>query len=196
MADLYLDEVWDKNPFKMYQVMEEMNLFFRMLADRKPVRMLEIGILYGGTTFLFANALQDDGMLISIDKDLPAIYHQFLPYVAAVKRIDIHLLRTDSHSARTPELVKTLLQDRPLDALFIDGDHSYDGVKQDFKMYSPLVRSGGIIGLHDIVDHPTETNCQVNLFWKNLLNNPDYEHTEIINDRRQGKCGIGVLFKK
>ena len=195
MPDLYLDEVWDKNPFKMFQVMEEMNLFFRMLADREPVRMLEIGILYGGTTFLFANALQRNGMLISIDKELPDIYWQFLPQVARDKAVDVRLLKNDSHSPQTLELVSMTLQG-PLDALFIDGDHSYQGVKQDFKMYSPLVRNGGIIGLHDIVDHPSETNCQVNLFWKNLLNNPDYDHTEIINDRKQGKCGIGVLFKK
>ena len=32
-----------------------------------------------------------------------------------------------------------------LDLLFIDGDHSYEGVRQDYKMYSKLVRDGGLI---------------------------------------------------
>jgi len=35
--------------------------------------------------------------------------------------------------------------------LFPDGDHSYEGVKRDFEMYSPLVRPGGIIAFHDTV---------------------------------------------
>jgi len=36
-----------------------------------------------------------------------------------------------------------------LDFLFIDGDHSYDGCHQDWVDWSPLVREGGIIALHD-----------------------------------------------
>jgi len=49
------------------------------------------------------------------------------------------------------------LNGEPLDFLFIDGDHTYEGVKRDFEMYSPLVRNGGIIAFHDIVKHPPET---------------------------------------
>ena len=38
----------------------------------------------------------------------------------------------------------------PLDLLFIDGDHSYDGVRADFELYGRLVRPGGLIALHDV----------------------------------------------
>jgi len=37
----------------------------------------------------------------------------------------------------------------PVDLLFIDGDHSYEGVKKDFENYSPLVESGGYIIFDD-----------------------------------------------
>jgi len=33
--------------------------------------------------------------------------------------------------------------------LHIDGDHSYDGVKSDWELYSPKVRPGGYITIHD-----------------------------------------------
>jgi predicted O-methyltransferase YrrM len=37
----------------------------------------------------------------------------------------------------------------PIDILFIDGDHSYEGVKFDFDHFGPQVRVGGLILLHD-----------------------------------------------
>lgn len=34
--------------------------------------------------------------------------------------------------------------------LFIDGDHSYEGVKSDYEAWEPFVVSGGVIVFHDI----------------------------------------------
>jgi len=39
--------------------------------------------------------------------------------------------------------------DREYDLLIIDGDHSVDGVARDFELYSPLVKSGGLIIFDD-----------------------------------------------
>ena len=43
------------------------------------------------------------------------------------------------------------LNNNKFDLLFIDGDHSYKGVKSDFFTYSKLVQSGGFIILDDFV---------------------------------------------
>ena len=40
-------------------------------------------------------------------------------------------------------------QDIKIDVLFIDGDHSYEGVKKDFDLYSKIISDNGIIILHD-----------------------------------------------
>lgn len=40
-------------------------------------------------------------------------------------------------------------QNIKIDFLHIDADHSYEGVKQDFELYSTLMNPGGIITLHD-----------------------------------------------
>ena len=40
-------------------------------------------------------------------------------------------------------------QDIKIDVLFIDGDHSYEGVKKDFELYSQILSDNGIIFIHD-----------------------------------------------
>lgn len=40
-------------------------------------------------------------------------------------------------------------EDIKIDLLFIDGDHSYEGVKKDFDLYSKLLKPNGLILIHD-----------------------------------------------
>jgi len=40
-------------------------------------------------------------------------------------------------------------QDIKIDYLHIDGDHSYEGVKKDFELYSKIMSENGIITIHD-----------------------------------------------
>lgn len=40
-------------------------------------------------------------------------------------------------------------QDIKIDYLHIDGDHSYEGVKKDFDLYSTIMSENGIITIHD-----------------------------------------------
>jgi len=40
-------------------------------------------------------------------------------------------------------------QDIKIDYLHIDGDHSYEGVKKDFELYSQIMSENGIITIHD-----------------------------------------------
>ena len=41
------------------------------------------------------------------------------------------------------------LWDKPISLLFIDGDHSYEGVKKDTLSWEPFVKKGGTILFHD-----------------------------------------------
>jgi len=78
------------------------------------------------------------------------------------------------------------------DFLFIDGDHSYGGVKKDFEMYSPLVKKGGLIVFHDIIYVSNDVNApvQVKFLWDELK--LKYNYLEIKTD--QSSTGMGVLF--
>jgi predicted O-methyltransferase YrrM len=88
--------------------------------------------------------------------------------------------------------VLQILDGEKLDYLFIDGDHTYAGVKRDFEMYSPLVRSGGQVAFHDIAEHTREPSCEVDKFWNEIKQH--YRHREMIENPKQGWAGIGVLF--
>lgn len=39
----------------------------------------------------------------------------------------------------------------PINLLFIDGNHDYEAVLQDYEQWSPLVKPGGMIAFHDVV---------------------------------------------
>jgi len=61
----------------------------------------------------------------------------------------IHLLKGDSQSESMVKRVQNALLYKPVDLLFIDGDHEFAGVERDFLLYSPFVRSGGLIVFDD-----------------------------------------------
>ena len=74
--------------------------------------------------------------------------------------------------------------------MFIDGDHSYDGVRSDYEMYAPLVRNGGLVAFHDIVEGRPEWVGGVPQLWREIKND---SATEFVKDHGQGGYGIGVL---
>jgi predicted O-methyltransferase YrrM len=106
-----------------------------------PVRGLEIGRWDGGSTFLIAAALPEDGKLISIDKDLKS-------ELKAKTRLAEHGLHTKVAfiTANSDDVNPC----GPYDFIFIDGDHSYDGVKRDHLRFGAHVRVGGFIAHHDM----------------------------------------------
>lgn len=113
-------------------------------------------------------------------------------YINHLPKINkINLVREDSHNKETLQEIKKILDGRKLDFLFIDGDHTYTGVKRDFELYKQLVRKGGIIAFHDIAPHSLETKCEVNKFWNEIKNN--YEYQEFVEDWKQNWAGIGLI---
>lgn len=54
----------------------------------------------------------------------------------------------DSATPATIAAVKERLAGRPIDILFIDGNHEYEGVKRDYENYGPLTRH--LVVFHDI----------------------------------------------
>ncbi|MFX1570573.1 MAG: class I SAM-dependent methyltransferase [Promethearchaeota archaeon] len=182
---------------KPLQNRNELLRLLKILHKDKPKYILEIGTASGGTLFLFTRVIAEDALIVSID--LPGgIFGGGFPkwkvplYKAfALPNQKIYLIREDSHKLATLNRVKKILKGSKLDFLFIDGDHTYNGVKQDFEMYSPLVKENGKIAFHDIVPHPTYPDAEVDLYWNEIKRSFNYE--EIIDDINQGLWGIGLL---
>lgn len=166
-------------------------------AEPRPKRVMEIGSYRGGTLFCSCRLAAPDALVISLD--LPGGQYG-AGYPAWKRRLysafaqpgqTLHLIRGDSHQAASLEQVKRLLGGDRLDFLFIDGDHRYVGVKQDFEMYAPLVRSGGWVAFHDVIPNPRSPTIEVYRFWDEIK--ARYEHREFITQRERGEMGIGAL---
>jgi predicted O-methyltransferase YrrM len=72
----------------------------------------------------------------------------------------------------------------PIDFIFIDGDHSYEGLRADWEAWSPLVAPDGIIALHDSCPSPThhiEAAGSVAFTREVILRDPLFEVIETIN---------------
>lgn len=71
------------------------------------------------------------------------------------------------------------LWEKPIDLLFIDGDHSYEGVKQDTLAWEPKVIKGGTILFHDY-DHPETKKWLDEHYGKNK----EVLHSKIVRVRK------------
>lgn len=182
------------------QKISELKDLLDFLGTKKMDTVVEIGTATGGTFYAFCQMAPSDAHIISID--LPGgpfgggyeleDVQMFKTYAKVGQTI--YFMREDSHQEETKKMLLERLKDRKIDVLFIDGDHSYEGVKKDFEMYEPLVAKGGIIIFHDICKHATAPECQVDKFWNEIKEK--YEHKEFIDPEDTEWGGIGVLIKK
>jgi len=168
------------------QVRSEITQLVKILKERKPVSIIEIGTYTGGSLFLFSSAAAPDAKITSVDLpqgEFGGGYPEWLaPFYGsfATEKQEVHLIRGDSHKDEILKKVKGVLGGRKVDFLFIDGDHTYKGVKRDFEACRKLVCRGGIIALHDIVVHPPETKCDVARFWEEVKK--EYKTKDLVQD--------------
>jgi len=122
------------------------------LGDVSDKTMIEIGSFIGESTIMFAEHFKQ---VIAIDPFLPNYdpkdptsnfnfedaFQEFKNTIEEQKeKISIYKMKSDD--------AVNLLKDK-YDFVYIDGLHTYDGVKEDIKNYLPLVKEGGVIGGHD-----------------------------------------------
>ncbi len=172
--------------------------FLKLIKKIKPKMVLEIGTAMGGTLFLLSRYSSANAVIISVDlpeirvgsrnfPNNPSFFEKFIR-----KKQKCIFIRGDSHDLSTFKKIKEILDNRKLDLLFIDGEHTYNGVKKDFEMYKSLVKSGGLICFHDIVPGSYSNVGKVPNFWREIRE--EYNFREIVKDWNQGGFGIGILF--
>lgn len=163
----------------------------------QKLRFLEIGVGNGGTTWALSKFTQVE-TFVSID--LPggpfsagAIPQERIKFISDNATCHYKYISCDSKMPEMPAFIAETFGGE-VDFLFIDGDHTYEGVKSDYEMYSPLVRKGGLIAFHDIREHPPETGCEVKKFWDELKDRlPSTSIEEIIDAEGGAWAGIGLI---
>jgi predicted O-methyltransferase YrrM len=123
---------------------------FRVARSLGPATIVEIGRFKGGSTLVFATAKHPDATLWSFDLagerargiDGEEVDQEIASTLARYGRdAGVHLVRADSRSADHP--------DGGCDLVFVDGDHSYEGVRADYEHWRAAVRLGGHLLFHD-----------------------------------------------
>jgi predicted O-methyltransferase YrrM len=184
------------------QKITEFASLLRLLKRRKLKSIVEIGTAQGGTLYAWCKIADSDALITSID--LPGgpfgggytlnDIKKFKKYKK--KNQTLYFLRKDSYKQETKNKLAGILDGRKIDLLFIDGDHSYRGVKKDFQLYSSLVKQNGLIVFHDILYHPKIPACKVDKFWNEIKHK--FKNVEFIDkedDRGWGQWGgIGVIY--
>ena len=186
---------------RQYRVDQQKSEFLELLNRVNalaPKQVLEIGGRRGGSALLFSIAAGEQASILSIDLDNSGSRIERLQSLCYDK--DVVFWQGDSHLDETAQRLEQYLGDSKIDFLFIDGDHSYEGAKEDFFRYSRYVRAGGIIALHDIQqDYKTRFDVQTNSwaggvpqFWQELKVS-DLNTQDLISDEFQDGYGIGVV---
>jgi predicted O-methyltransferase YrrM len=186
-------------PMTASQRYDELMPLLDKVEELRPRFVCEIGTSAGGTLYLLTRASRDDALIISVDLAIPHHTRAARARLAG-RRQRLVSIEGDSHSAETKNAVVKELGGNRLDVLFIDGDHSYEGVRADFEQYAPLVRPGGIVALHDInpdfrARHDLETpsiSGDVPRYWSELKQ--QHRTEELIVDPDQDGFGIGVVY--
>jgi cephalosporin hydroxylase len=184
---------WRGGRIRPTQSTDEILWLLERLEQLRPRTVVEIGTDEGGTLLLWTRVAAPDALLVAVDARPLGILGRFSAYAVLRRglarrqqRVEL-IMPADSQSQATVERARRLTHDRPVDFLFIDGDHSYDGVKRDFELWSPLVRPGGIIAFHDMKpDHPDG----VPQLWMELQERFETEERVAAADP---SFGIGVL---
>ncbi len=150
--------------------------------------VLEIGSCHGNSLRLFAPHLASGAIIRSIDIGDGTDWHEEQTWPPLLKTIsDLQKqgfdARVNLRNSKAPDAVKWAEFWAPYDFVFIDGDHSYDGVKADWLNYGPMAP---LVGFHDIAYQPRE----VKRLWAEIKATHDTE--EIVRSR----MGIGLVTER
>ena len=176
----------------IWQYPNQFSKYLCLLREQHINSYIEIGCRWGGTFVLTNEYLK---MFNSINKSV-AIDIIDSPVVNyCVSNNETQFIKINSQSK---EFIN-YINNNYFDLFFIDGDHSYNGVKNDYEISK---NSGKIFVFHDIISDVCPGVVQ---FWNELKNNENdtynfFEFTEqyedVWNNTNQKFLGIGVAIKK
>lgn len=176
----------------IWQYPNQFSKYLCLLNAQKVTSYIEIGCRWGGTFVLTNEYLKRfNNVTKSVAVDI--IDSPVLNY--CITNNETQFIKLNSQSKEFAVYMKN----NKFDLIFIDGDHSYEGVKSDYEVCK---NNGKMYVFHDIVNSVCPGVFQ---FWNELKVNESetydfYEFTEqyedVWNDTHQTFLGIGVAIKK
>jgi predicted O-methyltransferase YrrM len=131
-------------------------LLYGICRSLKPSVAVEIGSARGKSACYIGMALKENGSgrLYAIDPHTPTDWNDD-------KSIDTYTIMRDNLKGLGLTEIVTIVREysrdvvgslpKPIDLLFIDGDHSYEGAKADWDNFTPHISKFGLVLFHDTI---------------------------------------------
>jgi hypothetical protein len=168
----------------------ELAAFREYLAAEDVRSYLEVGARHGDSFAAVAESLPTGATLVAVDLpgglwgrdgSLPALLD-----AAAYARSLGHTAHIIVGNSREASIIAQARVYAPYDCVFLDGDHTEDGIRADWAAYGPM---GRLVGFHDIAPAPENTGIKVPLVWAEVAaTHPTIE----IHDPAAPGMGIGI----
>ena len=178
-------------------------LHYAIIRSSRATRILCVGSRYGFIPAVCAMACRDngDGKVDFVDAGFdmgdfegPGTHwggvgfwkkcnpKRYFGRFGLAKHIDLNVMTTEEYEKKNKKKV--------YDYVYLDGDHSYEGVKRDFDLFWPKLKVGGFVALHDIGSPDKDGNVYgTRKFWKEL-----YKKHHVVMEFLEDP-GIGIVQK-
>ena len=131
------------------------DLVTHLFQQQETIVGLEIGVASGWTMNHFLQNLSNlqltgiDPYIGYMDGNIKIAQEMLdAQYLAAQDNISDFAPRGKILRGYSQDFVN-LFEDKSLDYIFIDGDHSYEGALRDCELYFPKIKNGGVFAGHD-----------------------------------------------
>ena len=164
------------------QMNDEEKVCLKKYAKNKKLA-LEIGTYMGVTASIIATSLGQDGVLYCVDPFESKNNKQNPGYRMAVRQLK---RENTFHKAKfllgysNDQKIISQIPDQ-LDFILVDGDHSYEGLKNDWQLVLSKLAINGIVCFHDTtipVNEPYRNFGSVEYFNEVIKNDKNFFHLE------------------
>lgn len=176
----------------VFQRPAEFEQLLGLYRERKPRRVLEIGVYYGGTLKQWLRHARRGATVVGVDRfDIPRADPRGRARAWAPKGVKLELVAGDSGDVATIAAVQELA---PFDWIYIDAGHLFQEVARDWAVYRTMAAPGAVVVLHDIVADPRyHPEIEVPRLWRQLKAE-GYRTEEYVEDYGAPWGGLGVIF--
>ncbi len=151
-------------PVPIFQREWEWQQALALYAERKPMRICEVGSYHGGTLYHWLRCAAPGAVVVSIDSYAAGVDNRVHYADWTPPGVALHVLAGDSRDAAIIKRTRAL---GPFDWIFIDAGHLESEVTADWENYGPLCAPGGVVLFHDICETHVDW-IQVSRLWRKI----------------------------